>query len=68
MLNKQEFETEQFSTETVSTVTVSEEFLNTAANDGVNVQKNANYRPSRRVRRQSLVTSSPMGGWKVRMW
>ncbi len=66
MLNRKEFETEQFSTESMETVTVDSAMLENAANDaGQRVTVN---RQPNRVRRQPLVTSSPVGGWKLRMW
>jgi hypothetical protein len=68
MLNERVYETEQFATEEVSTVTVRPELLIGAANDGVNRSVMAGIAQPRRARRRPLVASSPVGGWKVRMW
>ena len=68
MLNERVYETEQFVTEEVSTVTVSPELLISAANDGINRPVIAGISQPRRARRRPLSVSSPVGGWKVRMW
>ena len=68
MLNERVYETERFATEEVSTVTVSPTLLNGAANDGVNRPAQSGASQQRRARRQPLSVSSPVGGWKVRMW
>jgi len=68
MLNERIYETERFTTEEASTVTVSPELLIAAANDGAGRPVNAGLPQPRRLRRQPLSTSSPVGGWKVRMW
>ena len=68
MLNKQVFETERFATEELPTVTVAPELLQTAANDGVGSQSGNQAEQPYRLRRKALRTSSPVGGWKVRMW
>lgn len=68
MLNKQEFETERFATDVLPTVTVAPELLKSAANDDVRPQPSIHAEQPRRARRQALYTSSPIGGWKVRMW
>ena len=68
MLNEKVYEAEQFATEEVSTVTVRPELLIGAANDGINRPVIAGISQPRRARRQPLSVSSPIGGWKVRMW
>lgn len=68
MLNERVYETERFATEELSTVTVSPELLQAAANDGLNGPLHAAQSQQRRLRRQPLLASSPIGGWKVRMW
>ena len=68
MFNKQAFETEHFSTEPAATLTVDSELRKAAANDAMNQKATPQADKPRRGRRQSLVSSSPVGGWKVRMW
>ena len=68
MLNERVLETERFTTEEASTVTVSPELLQSAANDSLNRPVNAAPVQLRRLRRKPLSATSPVGGWKVRMW
>ncbi len=68
MLIKPLLEADRFVTGLVSEGTVDTSLAGNAANDGLNQAKDTQARRLRRLRRQSRLASSNLGGWKIRMW